>query len=68
MTNFFKHVKSLKPKERTEFRKRIIELCQIQPPTWYSWLRREIVPNASQILISKELGYPRETLFPTSKT
>jgi hypothetical protein len=64
MTDFFKYYETLPLKERQVFRKRIIEFCMIEPPTWYSWMRRRIIPKGYQKLIAIEMGLSREELFP----
>lgn len=66
MTYFFKYYESLPQKERQVFRKRIIEFCMIEPPTWYSWMRRRIIPKGYQKLISIEMKKPINELFPNT--
>lgn len=65
---FFNHVESLTRKDRKKFRKRIINICGIEEPTFYSWMRRRIVSEQSKKLISNYMQTTVETLFPETIT
>ena len=64
MKDFFNYYQSLPSPEKTAFRKRIVAVCGIEPPTWYSWMRRGVIPKPSQKLIALELGRSIDELFP----
>ncbi len=68
MRNFFEYYESLSGAKRQAFRKRIVKTCFIEPPTWYSWMKRRSIPKASQKLIALELGEPMEELFPDQES
>ena len=64
--DFLKYYESLPRKEKQVFRKRIVKACMIEPPTWYNWTRKKLIPKPSQKLISVELKQDIETLFPNN--
>jgi len=64
MLTFYELYDSLDDEDRTPFRERMIKVCSVELPTWYSWLRRKRIAKQSQILIAMELGHPVKTLFP----
>lgn len=64
MKDFFELYNVLPQKERQAFRKKMIKTCMIEPPTWYGWMRRKIIPRPSQKLISLEMNSSIEELFP----
>ena len=64
MKDFFELYESLPQPERQALRKRLVESCLIESPTWYSWMNRRIIPRPSQKLISIEMNIPIEILFP----
>ncbi|MGV8094480.1 MAG: hypothetical protein AB2L24_21715 [Mangrovibacterium sp.] len=66
MKEFFDYYASLPKKQQQAFRKKIIKACMIEPPTWYSWMRRNTIPKPAQKLISIEMNKPIEELFPNN--
>jgi hypothetical protein len=64
MKDFFELYESLPKSERQAFRKRMIESCLIESPTWYGWMRRKVIPRPSQKLISIGMKKSIEELFP----
>jgi hypothetical protein len=64
MKNLLDDYKLLSGKEKEQLRKRIINACLIEAPTFYTWLRNMRVPKPAQKLISIELNIPIEELFP----
>lgn len=50
--------------EKRRLRSKIIEHCQIQPPTFYSWLLREKIPPLAQEKIALILEKSQTELFP----
>lgn len=64
MKNLFQHYKNLNSHDKSLLRKRIINACLIEAPTFYTWLRNMRVPKPAQKLISIELNIPIEELFP----
>ena len=64
MNDFFKLYEALPQKERQVFRRKMIKTCLIEPPTWYSWMRRKVIPKPTQKLISIEMKKPIGELFP----
>lgn len=66
MTDFFELYESMTIEEKQKLRKRLINSCLIEPPTWYNWMRRRIIPKPLQKLISIEMEKPLEELFPTN--
>lgn len=67
MKDFFELYNALPQKERQVFRRKMVKTCMIEPPTWYSWMRRKIIPRPSQKLISIEMKKSIEELFPNDK-
>ena len=49
------------------FRKQIVELCQIEPATFYSWLHNKKVPRLAQKVISEHFNKSIEDFFPTKE-
>ena len=66
MKSFYEIFEALPLRERQAFRKRMIKACMIEPPTWYSWMRRKVIPKPAQKLISLEMNKPIEELFPNT--
>ena len=66
MREFFELYEALPSRERQLLRKRLIKSCRIEPPTWYSWMNRRIIPKPSQKLISIEMDIPIDELFPNA--
>ncbi len=66
MENLFDHYSSLPFKEKRELRKRLVKACMIEPPTWYSWMKKRAIPKPSQKLIAIELGQDMNELFPNN--
>jgi len=63
--NFFEYYKSIEDvKLKRRLRKSIIEVCEIEPATFYTWLNREIIPTLKQKIISAVLGMSQDSLFP----
>ncbi|MGD9930183.1 MAG: hypothetical protein AB7U05_09195 [Mangrovibacterium sp.] len=67
MKKFFDYYESLSQDDRQVFRKRIIKACLIEPPTWYSWMKRHRIPKPAQKLIALEMGQPMDVLFPETE-
>lgn len=63
---FFEIIETLPREEKQALRRRITTACMIEPPTWYSWMTRKIIPKPSQKIISIELKQDIETLFPNN--
>lgn len=66
MSDFFDLIEQKKPDERKKLKARILRATGAANPTWYSWLQNQKVSSANQVLISNELGIPREILFPNN--
>ncbi len=62
---FFDYYKGISDvEEKRRLRKQVIENCEIEPTTFYSWLYRKKVPRLAQKVIAQILNKPQTELFP----
>ena len=67
--NFYTHYNNIATKaEKRKLRNEIIQECEIQHSTFYSWLSRKKIPALAQKVICKMMNIPQSELFPELKT
>ena len=63
--NFYTHYNSITTKvEKRKLRNKIINECEIQHSTFYSWLSRKKIPALAQKVICEIMNIPQSKLFP----